>query len=682
MTRAILLHIAELPHRTNSAWVAVLLSIIIFASPRLLLAADTELSELSIEQLIDLKVTSVSKKEQSLGEAAAAISVITQEDIHRSGATSVAELLRMVPGVDVGRINSNTWKISARGFGAIFSNKLLVLVDGRSVYTPLFAGVFWDEVDLLLEDIDRIEVIRGPGATLWGSNAVNGVINIITKSASDSQGGLVTAGGGTEEQLLNSARYGGKIGDETSYRVHAKYFNRDGSEVSLDKSDSNDRWQGARGGFRVDSNLSSNDSVTLQSDAFYGQQGVSILAPTLSAPFFDPHRGDRFSNGANVIGRWTHAFSDTSDTQLQLYYDRVERDDIILEHHRDTFDLDLQHRFSPFEQHDLLYGVEYRHYRDDITNSFTVGFNPTNRDFDLVTLFIQDEITLIPERLKAIIGTKVEHNDFTGSEYQPNARLVWTVNERNTIWSAVSRAVRLPSRSSDDLALNLLAQPGPEGLPVLATLFGDDDVRSDNLLAYEIGYRSQLTRKLTLDLATFFNDYTNLESFEPGQPFFNPIPAPHVVAPLFYDNQIDAQTYGAELALEWRPLDYLKLAGYYSVIAIDLKPDPTSLDALSLGQEGQTAKNQFMLRSLLDLPHNMEFDSMLRYVENLPDFNIDSYFELELRLAWRPAKKLEIAVIGQNLLDSSHEEAIANFVAFERTAVERGVYGKITWQFD
>ncbi len=643
-----------------------------------------DLTELGLEELMNIEVTSVSKREQRLSEAAAAIYVITQEDIHRSGATSIAEALRLAPGLNVARIDSNKWAISSRGFNDFFANKLLVLMDGRSVYTPLFSGVFWDVQDTLLEDVDRIEVIRGPAGTLWGANAVNGVINIITKRAEDTQGGLVSAGGGNEERGFGDIRYGGKLGDNAYYRAYAKYFNRD-DFVDASGNKGADGWQVGRGGFRFDWNLAASDSLTVQGDYYDGEVGANITTTSLSPPFARPVIGDFPISGGNILGRWKRSLSSTSGLLLQLYYDRTERKSPVHREARDTVDLEFQHTFVLGRRHEIVWGLGYRFTSDQIDPSPTVSFTPSSRGDNLFSAFVQDEITLVEKRLRLTLGSKFEHNDYTGFEAQPNARLLWTPDERHSIWAAISRAVRTPARFEHTVRANLTVFPGPSPVcpvPLCETsLFGDERFKSEELLAYELGYRAQLTQWLSLDIATFYNVYSNLRTIEPTAPFFegSPFP-PHLVLALRPENRLDGETYGVEIASTLNVTDHWKLNLGYTFLKIRLDRDASSLDSAAENPEGESPRNQFHVRSYVDLPYNVRFDTAVYYVDSLPQRNVPSYIRVDARLGWYPVKGLEVSVAAQNLFDDRHPEFGPGFLVTP-TQIERSVYGKVTWRF-
>jgi iron complex outermembrane recepter protein len=633
-----------------------------------------ELKQLSLEELMGVEITSVSKKEEKLFDAAAAIYVITEEDIQRSGATSIPEALRNVPGVEVARIDSHTWAITVRGFNGTTANKLLVLIDGRSVYTPLFSGVFWDVQDTLLEDVERIEVIRGPGATLWGANAVNGVINIITKSAKQTQGLLVTGGGGTEERGFGGVRYGGKLAATAQYRFYAKYINRDDT-VLPEGSDAGDAWQIGQGGFRIDWDASDKHQLTFQGDLYGGSLGQTSTILSPMPPLMRLNNADTAVAGGNVLGRWVHSISEASDVQFQVYYDRTERRiPLVFSEERDTFDVDVQHRFSVGQRQDIVWGFGYRFTQDRVGNTFNVSWDPDRRATHLVSAFVQDEITLVPDRLRLTLGSKFEHNDFTGFEIQPNARLAWTPTARQTVWASVSRAVRTPTRLDRDIRLNGQVIPGT---PVtVLVVFGSRNFASEELLAYELGYRLQPHARLFLDAAAFYNVYDRLLSIEGPAPA-QPSP-PAVAIPFVLANNVEGETYGLELWANYQIADWWRWQAGYTYLHMHLRTKLGSSDTISVASaEGSSPQHQFFLRSWLDLPADLEFDTTLRYVDALPNQSVRAYTALDVRLGWRPIKNLELAVIGQNLLDNRHLEFSSTF----RTEIQRGVYGKITWRY-
>lgn len=616
-----------------------------------------ELKSLSIEELVNIEVTSVSRKTEKLKEAPAAIYVVTSEDIRRSGLTSIPEILRMVPGLQVAKRDGNKWAITSRGFNDRFSNKLLVLIDGRSVYTPLFSGVYWDVQDTLLEDIDRIEVIRGPGATLWGANAVNGIINIITKPAKETKGGLVTTGIGTEEENFSAIRYGGTISGDTHYRVWLKYLNRDDQE-DLSGSDSLDDWDDVfRGGFRLDMERWSNNSFTVQGDIYNGDLGQRIG--------FRPTHDVIDISGGNILSRWTRNFSDTSDMSVQIYYDRTERRDRRLGEDRDTVDLDIQHSFALFDRHEITWGLGYRYTTDDMEKTNGTTFIPDKRHDNLYSAFLQDDITIIRDSLHMIVGSKYEHNDYTGSEIQPNIRFIWTPDNVHTIWASASRAVRTPSRANHDILIETNI-PGVGTMPILQ---GNEDFDSEEVIAWELGYRVRPTEKFSIDLATFLNEYDDLGTEEDVGNIFAPM------------NYMDGYTYGLELSMNWQIIDNWRLMGGYTYLQIELDIDSLSNDmSQEKHVEGSSPHNQFHIRSHMDLPYKLQFDTSLYYVDSVPSYDVPSYTRVDSRLAWLPYENLELSVVVQNMFDDRHPEWGTRHL-LHTSEIERGFYCQLRWKF-
>jgi iron complex outermembrane receptor protein len=640
-----------------------------------------DLTELSLEQLMNIEVTSVSRRPQKLADAAAAVFVISREDIRRSGVTSIADALRMAPGIEVARIDANKWAVSSRGFNDRIANKMLVLFDGRTVYTPLFSGVFWDRQDTLLEDIDRIEVIRGPGATLWGANAVNGVINIITRRADETVGGLVTAGGGTVERGFGGARYGMKTGKNTSFRVFGKYLDRSDFADSSGKETA-DGWHAVRGGFRMDSEPTERDSLTVQGDVYDSRLGETFIIPQFFPPYTNTFDSTTRVFGGNVLSRWKHAFSESADFALQLYYDRSEQSFALVGEKRDIFDLDFQSRFPIGGRQEVVWGGGYRFSHDRVANTDTLTFVPASKDDHLFSAFVQDDITLLANRLHLILGSKFEHNDYTGFEMQPNVRLLWTPDNRLTLWGAISRAVRTPSRSDEGVRFDIQAIPpgtadNPGPVPVLVQVRGSTDLKSEELVAYELGCRFEPADFVSVDLATFYNVYSDLISATPGASFPVISPTPHAVSILDLTNRLDAYSYGAELAASVRVSEWWRLNAAYTFLRIFLQGGQQA----TLSDTTADPEHQFSLRSSMDLGREVELDLWLRYVDEIPSIGISSYVTLDTRLAWRPWKNLELSLVGQNLLHDRQAEFVSQVIPTKPSEVERSFYGKMTWMF-
>jgi iron complex outermembrane receptor protein len=615
---------------------------------------------------MDIDVTSVSRKSEKFSNVPAAVYVITAEDIRRSGATSVPEALRLVPGLNVAQVDARQWAVTSRGFNDLFANKLLVLIDGRSVYTPLFSGVIWDMRDVMLEDVDRIEVIRGPGATVWGANAVNGVINIITKSARDTQGGLATGGYGTELQGFGSLRYGGRLGESAHYRVYGKFFNRDDSELR-GGGDADDRWRQGRLGFRVDWDVNPLNDLMVQGDAFAGREHDVFTVPTPVPPFSAPATGIGDVSGGYMLARWRHQFLNDTALEVQTFYDSTTMDSAVLRERRDTFDIELQHRFRWGDRQEIVWGGGYRMTTDETSGSALIAFDPEDRTTGLYSFFAQDEIALAPDRFKITLGSKFEYNDYTGFEVQPGARLLWTPHAHHAVWASVSRAARTPSRAEHDVIVN------PPGVPPgFVPVTGTDNFESENLVAYEVGYRLEPTRWLQFDLAVFYNVYSDLRTIE------LPVPPP---GPATGDNLMDGESYGFELVARWQPADWWRIEAQYSLLKLALHRDAASNDPDAEMPEGTSPQHQVALRSRMDLPGRIELDLGARYVDELPSLGIRSYVVMDARVAWRATANLEFAIVGQSLFERDHPEFSSSFIGTPLSEVEQSVYGKVTWKF-
>ncbi len=649
-----------------------------------------DLTNVGIEALLnfDLTVTSPGKKEERLGNTASAVYVISQDDIRRSGASHIAETLRMVPGISVARVASNQWAISVRGFNQVFANKLLVLVDGVSIYSPTINGVYWETNELMLEDVERIEVIRGPGAALWGSNAVNGVINIISKNSAKTRGTLLSAGGGSHEQGFVSLRHGETLGDDTHARLWAKFSERGSNERLANGEDANDDWTSFSGGLRADSKITDVDTLHVGGRAHYSEDfNETVSSPSLSPPFIDNETfsGNNYWNRFLLNARWTHSFSEKSNFQLSSNWRQLSRTSDLVVFDYDVYTTEAQLRFSPLDNHDVVSGVGYRHFDLESEPTFAQDLEPEDRKTDLFTFFIQDEITIVDETLFLILGSKLENSPETETQVMPNARLLWTPNKNNTVWLAYSRAIASPPVVNEDLRVPVSAFPLDEmGTVGVVGLQGSRGVDPEILDAYEIGYRNQTLEYVSIDVSVFYNSYDNLSSLEERDA--RPVvlegqTSPSIFIPLEFDNKLTADSYGGEIAIEVKPTSYARFVGGYSFIKINAKRGDSSQENGVAFLEGTTPENQFFIRSLFDLPHNIEFDTAFRYVDHLSEGDIPSYFELDVRASWRPYKNLEISVVGQNLLDSQHQEFLGNLFGPPRIEIERSVYGKATVSF-
>ncbi len=628
-----------------------------------------KLSDLDLEQLLDMEVVSVSRHAESSREAAAAIFVLTRDDIRRSGATSIPEALRLVPGVQVSQIDANKWSIGIRGFQSRLARSTLVLIDGRSVYTPLFAGTYWEVQDLLLEDIDRIEVIRGPGGTQWGANAVNGVINIISRHSRETQGQMVSATAGTHERAL-AGRIGGRL-EEGHYRVYAKQFFRDGGERP--DNPGFDDWQMGRAGFRVDREPSLRDTLTLQGDAYHGETGQRTAITSFSPPASTVATGDADLAGAALRARWTRSLEADRELSLQTWYDRTQRRELSFEETRDTFDVDAQYHLPLAARHTLTVGAGYRVSSGDFEGVPTVRFEPARRTEHLFSAFVQDEWRLAGDRARLLAGTKVEHNDYSGFEWQPSVRAAHTPIEGQTLWASVSRAVRTPSRIEHNLRVDSLVDAGG---PVFARFIGDDEFEPERLVAYEAGWRSRLGFRVNLDTAVDDIRYRELPSNAPGTaaPRTDPAPA-HFVLPIFLRNRLNGTVKGIELAADWLPLDRWRIRAAHSVLIMDLAAEPGSGDTTTAqSAEGSSPHHQSVLRTTFNLTAGLELNLQLRRVAELPAQSVPAYTALDARIGWQARPDLLLSLAGRNLLDEQHPEFGGGSAGL--TEVPRSVYLK------
>jgi len=630
-------------------------------------AADTDLTDMSLEELMNVEVTSVSKRSQAKTRAAAAITVITNEDIRRGGFTTVPEVLRIVPGVQVAQINANVWAISARGNNQEFANKLLVLIDGRSVYTPLFGGVYWDIQDYPLEDIERIEVIRGPGGTVWGANAVNGVINVITKHSRDTQGTLVSAYGGSQE-VGATGRHGGTVGESTQYRVFARGFKVEDYDIDS-RQDADDDWWQVRGGFRIDSAPTEDDEVRVSAD--YYDADYSRAPASVPPPGFDSD--DNEARGGNVLVSWDHTFSEQSKGRAKAYYDRTYRDATQIEEDRHTVDMELQHDTALSEAVSLIWGANYRFSTTHIkpsgslapTPPFPPGtpvtrLVPRDRDYHLGGGFGQIQWDVLDDSLSLIAGIKLGGNNWSGFEYQPSARFIYTPVEGHAVWGAISRAVRTPTQVDRDI----------QTLFTGGFLTGHRAQRSETVLSFEAGYRFFQLERVNAEISAFYSLYEDLSSI-------GATPNPLVQT---FDNNGESDQRGVEIEVNFMPVDWWRMSFGYAVLDIDWGGTQPTLKNVD-------PEHQVVFRSFWDLPMGFEFDTSIYWIDGLSDSvpagtgeNVESYVRLDLRLGYRPTDWLELSLVGQNLTDRRHYE-YDDIQLGQSSQVPRSGYGKVTFRF-
>ncbi|MDH5639744.1 MAG: TonB-dependent receptor [Nitrospira sp.] len=621
------------------------------------------LSRMDLEELMKVEIVSLAKTPRPLSESPAAVFVISQEDIRRSGVTSIPEALRMAPGINVARVDSNKWAITARGFNDRYSSKLLVMIDGRTIYTPFFAGVYWELQDYALEDIDRIEVIRGPGGSLWGANAVNGVINIITKKSHQTQGALASLAVGSEE-AVGTVRYGGKIGDEFHFRVFGKGFNRDTNAAT---GGAHDDWRAGRLGMRADWQISPSDTLTFHGGYSDGQAGDRVTIPRLGIPFgTQTVNEDNYLSSHNMLANWSHAFSHGSTTQLRFYYDQYRRDSLAIGERITTYDVDFQHHLPLPYGHTVVWGLGYRLMTDQFRTSDAITMARPERNIPLYSAFIQDEISLIPKRLFLTMGSKFLHNVFTGFEVQPSGRLLWRATDDHSLWLSVSHAVRTPDRFREDATINVAGGPIPGGGPI--SILNNTQLRSERVIAYELGYRGQFTPQLAIDLATFYNNYDRLIYSRRAS-----------LLSTQHANTAEGHTAGVEVAAEWQPITWWTLRPAFTY-------QHTHISGPSIGtqpfanREGTSPNHQLSLQSRLTW-EQWEFDAWYRYVERLPTRNVPGYHTLDVRIGWHLSRSLSIDAIGQNLLDKTHTEFRTTSGGTQPTDVQRAGLVRLTWRY-
>lgn len=652
---------------------------ILLVFPMLSVAEDLEMLDLDLSSLMQIQITSAGRKEQNLADVPAAVYVIDQEDIKNSGATYIPELLRLVPGLQVARISSGKWAIASRGFNGTFSNKLLVQIDGRSVYSPAYSGVYWDMQTVILEDIERIEVIRGPGATLWGANAVNGVINIITRPASDTIGLLVSGVAGDHEDGTASFRYGQQIKSDLYSRIYLNHHAEDSYDCFDDQGDANDHWSTTSGGFRLDSDIGMKDSWTFQGD-FYDGKGDQQIYPFWEEGSFVPLTVDDTidTRGYNLTGRWQHKLTETNSWTLQAYFDYTDRQEIYVGQTHKTIDLDFQYRFQFMKRHDIVWGLGYRNIDDNFNNSYMIAIRPDESRSDLFSAFVQDEINLITNRLWLTLGTKIENNEYTDTEIQPSARFLLKVKENQSLWTSVSRAVRTPSRAEDGSRVVMKIVPQPQ--PPFPTIYinGNKDLDAEAVVAWEAGYRYFKNSSFSLDLTVFYNDYKDLLDFAFSDP-----------TTINFLSAMEGNSHGLEINLKWKPLNWLKTEFNYSYIELNMDGlSDSSLVPTDYVNENSSPQHQLSFRTAIDLGKNTRLNIMARYIDELKipsamayaaGIKVDEYLALDMNIIWSPLENFELMLAAQNLTDSKHLEFVNEYFT-PAIEIERSLYLKLSWK--
>jgi iron complex outermembrane receptor protein len=637
---------------------------------------QNSLRGLSLEELGNIEVTSVSKSPVTVTRTPAAVYVITQQDIRRSGVTSLPEALRLAPGVEVSQIDGVKWAVGIRGFQSRLSRAVLVMIDGRSVYSPQFRGVYWEVQDTLLEDIDRIEVIRGPGGTIWGPDAVNGVIDIITKNARDTQGALISGGGGNVNQGFFNMRYGGGNDRNFHYRIYSK-TSTIGPEYHFNGSLFDDQRR-IQEGFRADWDVTGHDSVTIQGDIYDGAAGENNRLTSFTPPFSTILDQNADLSGGSIMARWNRTLSGGSSLQVQMYYDRVNRVQATQGEYRDTYDLDLVHHISLGSRNAVIWGLGARvspAYLPQIVPIYF--FNPDRRTDQLYSAFAQDEFAILPDRLSFTLGAKFFHSSFSGFNTEPSLRLLWTPTEHQSYWAAVTHAIRTPSDEEDTLQSTTLHSTEPL---VFNVVQGDGVFTSESEMSYEAGYRQLFIPGFSVDLSTFYNVYGDLQSLEPGTPYTastNGIT--YTIQPFLNRNGLKGTTKGFEIAPSWKPAAWWRLQGSYSFLDMDVRNSAASTDpSTAASLDGSSPRHQFGGQSFLDLPGHLEFSQIFRYVSLLGAQRVENYETADARFSWHGLPHLEFAVTGQNLFQPHHIEFAGD--PSGQVGIKRSVFATITWR--
>jgi len=665
-----------------------MLPLVIFLVSACLADTSTEndqnaLKQLSLEQLGNIEVTTASRTPETVWKTPAAIYVITHDAIVRSGATSIPEALRMAPGVEVARIDNDKWSIGIRGFGSRLSRDILVIVDGRTVYSTLLAGTYWEVQDTVMDDIDRIEVIRGPGATIWGPNAINGVINIITRTAAQTQGELTSVGGGSVEQGFFATRYGGHTG-KLDYRGYAKGFNR---APQFHSDDANfDHWRALQGGFRMDWAENKRDDFTLQGDLYDQRAGESVTSTTYAPPYSQTVDGNALLSGGNILGRWKRTTGDGEDAQLQVYYDRTNRYEPNFADVRNTFDIDFLQRLNlPLSQHvSWGAGARFSHgYEPEVVSGLT--FAPDRSTDRLLTAFLQDDIGLVDDKLSLSLGTKILNTNYTGLALQPSVRLLYTPSSTQSVWAAFTHAVRTPSAAEREFYLLGFTGSFLQGLPVFARFNANPDFHPEELNGSEVGYRRLLTKRLYVDIAAFYNHYGDEFSEDiTGGPFIETNPGPpHILIPAEFGNGLVGTTEGGEIAPQWNVTSFWRLGGSYSFLEMHIKRGSHSMDVGSgPGIQGSSPQHQVFVQSGFDISRAFTLDLFYRYVSALPggmpSAAIRGYSSADVTFGWKISQQFRLSVVGQNLLQPHHAEF--NGEPGPPVQIKRSAYAEITWQ--
>jgi iron complex outermembrane receptor protein len=664
--------------RMNVTPLLVIVGLAAVPSPGLAQSGARDLGQASIEELMNIEITSASRKEQRAGDVAAAVFVITQDDIRRSGMTTIPDLLRLAPGVEVAQINSNKWAVSVRGFNGLYANKLLVLVDGRTIYNRIFSGVFWDTEDLVIDDIDRIEVIRGPGAAIWGANAVNGVINIVTKGTADTQGALVRVDGGNSGEQ-GAVRYGGTLGGAT-YRLYSQWTGRDQSLIAPGTG-ANDASHGVTTGFRADWTTPPG-AFMLEGDFTAGQ--ARSLWPNLNP---QTAAGDPLANnpsdteGGHVLGRWTHTRASGASLQIQSFMDIAGRQEPVGNYNRHVFDVDMQYHTALGAHQDLVVGAGYRFFDETFVGQVGFSLTPAQDTSSLSTAFVQDEIELFRNRLAVTLGSQVQFDSEAGAGLQPSARVMWKALPRQRLWASTSRALRTPSLYEQGLLVDFPPVPTASGLPLVVSTLGNPSAATETLVDGEAGYRLEIGRDASIDVTGFVGRYDHLRTQEVASPVVQFVPSPQILVTTQFGNQLAATTRGLEVAGHWAPVPFWRLDGSYTSFDVTPQLAATSQDPSAAQADGNTPHNQWQMRSVFSPGTRATLDLAIFHVGRLEQLQVAAYTRADINAEWRFSSRLSAMVIGQNLFDAAHAEFGTTGSLLLATEVPRSASLRLRWTF-
>ena len=669
-------------HIVRRAW--KLVGIVLLAFPGLPARSQQtpDITQNSIEDLMKTKISSVSKREEQVLDTPAAVYVVSREELRSAGARNIPDALRSVPGMDVNQINASTFDVGIRGFDERFSNKMLVMIDGRSLYSPIFGGIYWDSINLVMDDIDRIEVIRGPGGSLWGTNAVNGTVNIITRSSQGTQGLLLTEKSASDAPVSLTARYGGQVGRIGTYRIFSKYTDTFGNQDATGQWAGN-AWHLLDGGFRSDLKLREHDALMLEGNIYSGSFGEPLTEPLLVAPFAAIVGGKNSVSGGSVLGRWTHTYVTGGETQLQVYYTKENRNATERPDNLDTADVDVQHHFHIASRQDIVGGAGYRYSQFYAPATPYLTLTPGSQHYPLFSAFIQDEIALVPRKLSLTAGGKTEHNRFTGFDFQPSLRMNWRPTAKSSIWVSVSKTVKIPNILNTSMYRLVSVGLGADGVDA-STLVGNPKYRDEHLLAYESGYRLQLKR-VSIDATGFVNNYNDVETNENLAPVVH---TGYTEYPTQWANNLFGKSFGTEVAASWNVVPRWRMTASHSWLKLEMRANSQSNDtSTAIGFNTGTPTNHLGARSSYSLLKNLDFNTLAQYTGPLPSGlggdsapALPSYYRVDSNLQWHVGDYFRIDIGGQNLLYPRVAEYTVGNGAIP-TLTPRDIFGRITFVF-